>query len=87
MAARDREILCSGNELPVGPVSINVLKSRHLLKILAGGGQGGPWALSDFEKLPWALSAGSKMGRSAERWFFPIFPIFSRFYEIFEVDF
>ena len=51
------------------------------------GGQGGPWALSDFEKLPWALSAGSKMGRSAERWFFPIFPIFSRFYEIFEVDF
>ena len=49
---------------------------------LGGGQGGGPWALSDFEKLPWALSAGSKMGRSAERWFSPIFPIFSRFYEI-----
>ena len=52
-----------------------------------GGGQGGPWALSDFEKMAWALSAGSKIGRSAEHWFFPIFPIFSRFYAIFEVFF
>ena len=37
------------------------------------GGEGGPWALSDFEKLPWVLSSGREMGRSAERQILSIF--------------
>ena len=59
--------------------------SEVTLRRVNGREPGGPWALSDFEKLSWTLSADSKKEGNAERWYLPIFPIFSWVYEIFKV--